>query len=297
MRIFVTGASGFVGSAVVQELLGAGHSVLGLARSDAAAEALSAAGAEVHRGDLTDLDSLRNGAGNADGVIHTGFNHDFSRFAENCETDRLAIAALGEALQGSDQPLIVTSGIGLLEGGGLATEDFAPRTGPGSTPRRSEQAAAEAADRGVNTMIVRLPPSVHGAGDHGFVPILIDIARRTGRSAQIGAGSNLWPAVHRFDAAKLYLKALELGKPGARYHAVAEQGVPFREIAAVIAHGLGVPVAALSPEEAAEHFTWFSHFAAMDCAASSERTRAELGWRPVEPGLIADIESAGYFGG
>jgi nucleoside-diphosphate-sugar epimerase len=295
MRIFVTGATGFVGSAVVQELLGASHQVLGLVRSDASAKALAATGAEVHRGSVEDLDSLRQGAAKADGVIHTAFIHDFSKFKENCEIDRRAITALGSALEGSDRPLIITSGTGLLSVGRRATEDDAPPADSAIPRVASEQSAVAVKARGVNVSVMRLPPSVHGDGDHGFVPMLINMAREKGVSAYIGDGSNVWSAVHRLDAARLYRLAIEQGAGPARYHAVAEEGVPFKEIATVIGRRLDIPVVSKSPDEAAQHFTWFAHFAAMNSLSSSAKTQAATGWQPTGPGLIADIDRPEYF--
>lgn len=296
MRVFVTGASGFVGSAVVQELIGAGHEVTGLARSDASAAALSAAGAGVHRGDIEDLDSLRAGAAESDGVIHCAFNHDFSRFQASCAHDGLVIEALGAALAGTTRPLVVTSGIGVLPQGGLLTEDVRAATGPTAHPRTAtEHAASAVAARRVHVSIVRLPPSTHGQGDHGFVPLLIGLAREKGLSAYPAEGTNHWPAVHRLDAARLYRLALEKGAADARYHAVAEEGIEFRDIAAAIGKGLGLPVESRSGEAADTHFGWFSHFAAMNVPASSDWTRRELGWTPERPGLIQDMAASGYF--
>ncbi|WP_266160423.1 SDR family oxidoreductase [Dyella silvatica] len=287
MRVFVTGASGFIGSAVVDELITAGHQVLGLARSDAAAASLRAAGADVHPGSLEDLASLRSGAAAADGVIHTAFIHDFSTFEANCETDRRAIEALGSALAGSGRPLVVTSGTGVARTPGRpATEDDAPNS---PIPRVASEAAASAvAAQGVHVSVLRLP-QVHDPLKQGLVSYLVETAREKGVSAYVGDGLNRWPAVHRLDAAHLYRLVLEQGAAGARYHAVAEEGVPLRDIAEVIGQRLNIPVVAKSAEEATEHFGWLAMFAAFDITASSQRTQDQLGWRPSGPGLIADL--------
>jgi nucleoside-diphosphate-sugar epimerase len=292
MRVFVTGASGFIGSAVVSELIDAGHQVLGLARSASSADAVEAAGAHVHRGDLEDLESLRAGAESADGVIHLAFNHDFTDYAGAAETDRRAIDTLGAVLAGSDRPFVVTSGLAGFALGRTMTEDDAADP---DSPRASEHAALAFALRGVRVAVLRLPPSVHGEGDHGFVPRLIDIAREKGVSAYPGDGSNRWPAVHRFDAARLFRLALESAPAGARLHAIGDEGLPVRDIAGTIGRHLSLPVTAIAPETAVDHFGWLGVFFSLDVPASSTLTRERLGWRPTQTGLLDDLEEGHYF--
>jgi nucleoside-diphosphate-sugar epimerase len=292
MRVFVTGASGFIGSAVVSELIDAGHEVLGLARSDASAQAVEAAGARVHRGDLENLESLRAGAQAADGVIHLAFNHDFTQYTGAADTDRRAIDTLGGVLAGSDRPFVVTSGLASFALGRTMTEDDA--VDPDS-PRASEQAALAFTPRGVRVAVLRLPPSVHGEGDHGFVPRLIDIANEKGVAGYPGDGSNRWPAVHRFDAARLFRLALESAPAGARLHAIGDEGVQVREIAGAIGRHLELPVTAISPEQAVDHFGWLGAFFSLDVPASSTLTRELLGWSPTRQGLLDDLEQGHYF--
>jgi nucleoside-diphosphate-sugar epimerase len=292
MRVLLTGASGFIGSAIVPELLGAGHQVVGLARSDASAAAVAAAGAEVHRGALDDLDSLRAGAAAVDGVIHTAFIHDFSDMPASARTDLRAIETLGAALEGSDRPLVITSGVAVLPVGGAGTERDEPDRGSAGAHRiASEDAALALAARGVRSSVVRPAPSVHGEGDHGFVAALIGIARETGVSGYVGDGANRWPAVHRLDTARLYRLAVESAPAGSVLHAVAEEGVPTREIAEVIGRHLDLPVAAVAPE----HFGWLGGFFAADLRASSALTRELLGWEPAHRGLIEDLDQGHYF--
>jgi nucleoside-diphosphate-sugar epimerase len=293
MRVFLTGATGFIGSAILPELINAGHQVIGLARSDAGAKSLIDAGVQVHRGDLEDLESLRSGAAMSDGVIHCAFNHDFSKYAANCEADRHAVEALGSALIGSDRPLIVTSGtMVVFTPGRLATEDDAPTSSSAGIPRSaSEEAAASMVLRGVRASVVRLP-QVHDRVKQGLITPLIDVAREKGISAFVGDGLNRWPAVHLLDTSHLYRLALEKGDAGARYHVVGEQGVPLRDIANAIGRRLNVPVVSKSPEEAADHFGWLGFFVGVDCPASSAQTQERLGWRPTQTGLISDLDRA-----
>jgi nucleoside-diphosphate-sugar epimerase len=297
MRVFVTGATGFIGSAVVRELLGAGHEVVGLARSDQGAAAVAAAGAAVHRGDLEDLDSLRRGAASADGVIHTAFNHDFTvSRVDAARTDRRAVEAMAEALAGSDRPLVITSGTGGLAPGRLATEDTPIDLGADTIGRYGvEEMAVTFVERGVRPSVVRFPPTVHGRGDHGFISILIDLARRKRVSAYPGDGANRWPAVHRLDAAHLFRLALESAPAGARLHGVGEEGIAVRDIAEAIGRNLELPVRSIPVEQASDHFGFLGAFFSLDCPASSAQTQKLLGWRPVQVGLIADLEQGHYF--
>jgi nucleoside-diphosphate-sugar epimerase len=288
MKIFVTGASGFVGSAVVQELIKAGHRVTGLARSDANAKAIADAGAAVHRGSLDDLASLTRGAAESDGVIHTAFIHDFTRYAASAAADKLAIETLGNALAGSGRPLVVTAGALRVGGGTLATEDMPADP---NFPRVSELTALPFTAREVRVSVVRLPPTVHGAGDHGFVPELIRLAREKGVAAYVGDGANRWPAVHRLDAARAFRLAIEKAPAGTRVHAMAEEGIATKTIAAAIGQRLNVPV----EPRPVEHFGWIGPFFSLDVPTSSEKTKKLLGWQPVEKGLLADLESAAYF--
>jgi nucleoside-diphosphate-sugar epimerase len=297
MRVFVTGASGFIGSAVVRELVQAGHEVVGLARSDRAADAVEAAGASVHRGDLEDLDSLRRGAGEADAVIHTAFNHDFTVSRRDAsQTDRRAVEAMAETLAGSNRRLVITSGTAGLAPGRLATEDTTPDLAADSVGRYAvEEMAVSFVPRGVLVSVVRFPPTVHGRGDHGFVSLLIGIARDKGFSAFIADGANRWPAVHRLDAAHLFRLAVEGAPAGARLHGVGEEGIPIRDIAEVIGRHLNLPVRSITRDQAGGHFGFLAAFLALDCPASSAKTQELMGWHPAQPGLIADLEQGHYF--
>ena len=293
MRIFVTGAPGFIGSALIPELMQAGHHVLGLTRSEAGAEVLRAAGAEVKYGNIEDLDSLRDGAATSDGVIHLAFNHDFSQFQKNADDDRKAIEAIGEVLLGSNRPFVITSGTAIA-----ANVDGKPSTEAGPTASWNPRAASEATvreltARGVNTTVVRLP-QVHDTRKQGLVPYLLAVAREKGVSAYIGDGSNRWPAAHVSDVARLYRLAFEKAEPGAIYHAVDEEGVPMKAIAEALGRGLKVPVVSITPEQVGEHFGWLSHFIGQDLSASSTITQQKLNWKPTGPGLIADLDGMDY---
>jgi nucleoside-diphosphate-sugar epimerase len=292
MRVFVTGASGWIGSAVVPELIGAGHQVLGLARSDSSAAAIAAAGAEVLRGDLDDLDTLRAGATSSDGVIHLAFIHDFTRFEDSVSADARAIETMGAALEGSGKPLVIASGTPALPGR-VATERGEPAPGGPSAGRAANaQAALDMAARGVRSSVVGLPRTVHGQGDHGFIARLIGIARDKGISGYVGDGSSRWPAVHVLDAAHLFRLAAEQAPAGSRLHAVGDEGVPVRDIAEVIGRHLNLPTASVP----AEDFGWLGQILAVDQPASSALTRELLGWRPVQSGLIEDLDKGHYFG-
>jgi nucleoside-diphosphate-sugar epimerase len=308
MRIFVTGASGWIGSAVVPELLGAGHQVIGLARSDASADALTAAGADVQRGTLDDLDGLRDAAGASDGVIHLAFKHDLAfsgDFQGAADADRSAVETLGEALVGSDRPLLIASGTLGLAPGRVASErdGHGPLSASGTggfgggpeTRRATAELVLSLGSRGVRSSVVRLPPTNHGDGDNGFIAALVGIAREKGVSGYIGDGSNRWPAVHRLDSARLFRLAVENAPAASTLHAAAEEGVPIRNVAEVIGRHLELPVVSISVEDAGEHFAWLAGFIGADSPASSALTRELLGWRPTEPGLIADLDEGHYF--
>jgi nucleoside-diphosphate-sugar epimerase len=291
MRIFITGATGFIGYAISKELVGAGHQVLGLARSDPGAKSLEAIGAQVHRGSLEDLESLRRGAAAADGVIHCAFNHDFSQYQANCESDRRVIEAIGSVLIGSDRPFVVSAGVGVLTPGRAATENDACVPSSMLPRSASEEAALSLAERGVHASVIRLP-QVHNLEKQGLITLLVEIAREKRVSAYIGDGANRWPAAHLLDVAHLYTLALEKGSAGARYHAIADEGVPLRRIAEVIGRRLNLPVVSKLPEEAGGHFGWMGFVIGADSLASSAITQERLGWRPNQPNLISDLEQA-----
>jgi nucleoside-diphosphate-sugar epimerase len=291
MRVFLTGASGFIGTALIPELVSAGHQVLGLARSDAAAKSVIEAGAQVHRGHLEDLESLRSGAAASDAVIHCAFIHDFSQYIENAAIDRRAIEAMGAVLAGSGRPFITTSGTA-----GRTEEDAGNPNVPAAPRLEAEQLTLAMASRGVRASVLRLPPSVHDPDKQGLITMMIEIARQKGVSAYVGEGLNRWPAVHRLDAVHLYRLVLEKGAAGARYHAVAEEGVALKDIANAIGRGLKVPVVSQTPEEAAGHFGWLAFFMGVDVPASSTLTQERIGWHPTQIGLIRDLEHATAFG-
>ncbi len=296
MRVFLTGANGWVGSVIARDLLAAGHTVTGLVRSKEKADALAAAGVTPLLGSLGDLDVIREGAGDADGIIHTAFGLDISKIAELAEEDRQAIETFGEVFAGSDRPIVITGGVGLAPAGETFREDARPSIIP-EFPRSSEQTAWALAGRGLRASVVRLPRSVHGVGErHGFVPMLAAVAREKGVSAYVGDGQNLWPSVHRLDAARVFRLALERGAQNEAFHAIAEEGVPYRLIAEAIGRQVGVPAKSLTPEEAEAHFGGLAMWVAGNGPASSERTRAALGWEPKENGLISDINRPEYYG-
>lgn len=295
MRVFVTGASGFVGSAIVKELLSAGHKVLGLVRSEDKAKQLISNGAEAYYGNLDEPESLIDGTSQCDAVIHTAFNHDFSRYKENCENDRKIITLLGNALAGSNRPLVVTSGIGIINSDGLITEDDLPPSSDIAPRAASEEAANALAEKGAKTYIVRLPPTVHGQGDHAFIPVIVGIAKEKGVSAYVDSGENKWSAVHRLDAARVYRLIIEQQPKQKVFHAAGEQGIAFKDIAAAIGKGLGIPVISKTASEAAAHFGWIHHFVAIGVPASAQKTMDTLGWLIQEPGLLDDIAASVYF--
>ncbi|MBK3567986.1 SDR family oxidoreductase [Streptomyces sp. MBT62] len=296
MRVFVTGASGWIGSAAVEELLAAGHEVVGLARSDTSAASLGAKGAQVRRGDLDDLDSFRKGAAAADAVLHLANKHDFTNPAVSNQAERAAVQAIGDVLTGSGRPFLLASGVAGLAQGRVATEsDRSPFHGLQSPRGGSENLALDFVDRGVNTVSVRFAPTVHGDGDHGFIATLVAIAREKGVAGYVGDGTNRWPAVHRSDAARITRLGLEKAPAGTLLHAVSEEGVPTREIAQAIGRGLGVPVTSIAPQDAHKHFGWIGRFFAMDILASSTRTQELLGWAPSGPSLIQDLDAGSYF--
>ena len=296
MRVFVTGASGWIGSAAVDELLAAGHQVVGLARSAASAASLQAKGAQVRCGDLDDLDGIREGAAAADAVLHLANKHDFDNPAVSNQAERAAVQTIGDALTGSGRPFLLASGVAGPAPGRTATEDDrSPFHGPESPRGGSENLALEYVDRGVHAVSVRFAPTVHGDGDHGFIAALVAIAREKGFAGYVGDGANRWPAVHRSDAARITRLGLEKAPAGTILHAVAEEGVPTREIAAAIGRGLGVPVAPIEPQDALEHFGWIGRFFAMDLPATSARTQELLGWTPSGPGLMQDLDAGSYF--
>jgi nucleoside-diphosphate-sugar epimerase len=304
MRVFVTGASGWIGSAVVPELIGAGHQVIGLARSDASAAALRAAGAEVRVGTLDDLDSLRDAAAESDGVVHLAFKHDLAfsgDYQGAADADRRAVETFGDALAGSDRPLVIASGTLGVSPGRVATEldghgpDDAAGGGGPAARRATAEFVLSLASRGVRSSVMRLPPTNHGDGDNGFMATLVGIARDKGVSGYIGDGTNRWPAVHRLDSARLFRLAVESAPAGSTLHAVADEGVPIREIAEVIGRHLDIPVVTIAPEEAGEHFSWLGHFIGLDSPASSVLTRELMRWEPTHAGLIADLDEGHYF--
>lgn len=296
MRIFVTGASGWIGSAVVPELLGAGHDVVGLARSERAADTIAGLGAEVHRGSLDDIESLRSGAEKAEGIVHLGYHHDFAQMAEAAQLDRRAVDTFGEVLAGTGGPLVVAAGVLGIGGGQLATERDRPD--PTVHPRAATgQIVLALADRGVRTSLVRFAPTVHGPGDHGFIATLVELAHRTGVAGYVDDGSNRWPAVHRLDAAQLVQLAVGSAPAGSVLHAVAEPGVPTREIAEAIGRSIGVPAQSIPSAEVAEHFGWIGRFFAMDSAASNTLTRELMTWTPTHPGLLDDLDAGRYADG